>query len=208
MLVARRCRTRGLWCAAMEPATAAVAEIVSRISPCDSLERQHQRATLAWLTATDDIFRRHNPATPPRHLVVHVVPVDPVARVVLLGRHRLAQLWLPAGGHVEPGEDPLTAARREAREEMGVDADFTIVGTDPLLLSVTPIGGVEDGHVHITLWYVIGGVRSQEPWLDPREFDGGGRWWDIDRFAIPESDPSFARFVAKLEAALALRSVR
>ncbi|SUB47721.1 NUDIX domain [Nocardia brasiliensis] len=204
MLVGWNCRTRGLWCAAMEPATAAVAQIVTGISPCDSLERQHQRETLAWLTATDDIVRRRNPATPPRHLVVYAVPVDPVARVVLLGRHRLSQLWLPPGGYVEPGEQPLAAARREAREEMGVDAEFSVAGTDPLLLSLTPIGDVEDGHEHVTLWYLISGVRSQDPWLDPREFDGG-RWWDIDRFAIPESDPSFARFVPKPEAALALR---
>ncbi|MCX6136811.1 MAG: NUDIX hydrolase [Ignavibacteriales bacterium] len=28
----------------------------------------------------------------------------------------------PVGGHIEPGEDPFTAAQRELREEMGFDA--------------------------------------------------------------------------------------
>jgi histidine triad (HIT) family protein/ATP adenylyltransferase len=32
-------------------------------------------------------------------------------RGVLLGRHRLSEQWLPPGGHVDPGEHPLAAAR-------------------------------------------------------------------------------------------------
>ncbi|MEU7765020.1 NUDIX domain-containing protein [Nocardia sp. NPDC049190] len=191
----------------MEPATAVVAEIVQGITPLDALERQHRDHTLAWLAATDDIFRRHKPATPSPHLVAYVVPVDPNGRGVLLGRHRLSQLWLPPGGHVDPGEHPLAAAQREAHEEMGVEADFSIVGTDPVLLTVTSVFDNHDGHVDISLWYVIRGDRTQDCDLDPREFDGG-RWWDIDRFGLPESDPHFARFVSKLEAALALRTTR
>jgi ADP-ribose pyrophosphatase len=31
--------------------------------------------------------------------------------------------FAPVGGHIEPGEDPLAAAKRELREEMGCEAD-------------------------------------------------------------------------------------
>jgi 8-oxo-dGTP pyrophosphatase MutT (NUDIX family) len=40
---------------------------------------------------------------------------------VLLVRHRASGAWETVGGMVEPGEDPSDAARREAREEIGVE---------------------------------------------------------------------------------------
>lgn len=35
--------------------------------------------------------------------------------------HPYLKQWLQPGGHIDPGEDPLTAALREAREETGWD---------------------------------------------------------------------------------------
>ncbi len=40
---------------------------------------------------------------------------------VLLRLHDKWDLWLGVGGHVDPGEDPLQAAHREAKEEVGLD---------------------------------------------------------------------------------------
>lgn len=45
---------------------------------------------------------------------------------VLLGHRHPSRRWYPdcwdlVGGHVEPGESPAQAARRECREEIGVD---------------------------------------------------------------------------------------
>ncbi|WP_228539368.1 NUDIX hydrolase [Nocardia sp. XZ_19_385] len=156
---------------------------------------------MAWLDATDDIFRRAKPATPSPHLVAYVVLVDPVGRAVFLGRHLNAGLWLPTGGHVEPGEHPAEAARREAVEELGIDPDFSVTGADPLMLTVTTTVGRNAGHVDVSLWYTIRGDRTRDYPLDAAEF-GAGRWWDIDKYAVPQSDPHFSRFLTKLDAAL------
>lgn len=185
----------------MEAATATVAAIVQGINPLDQLEREHIEQTLSWLAATDDVFRRAKPATPPRHLVSYAVLVDPEGRAVLLGRHRKAGLWLPTGGHVDPGEHPLAAARREALEELGIVAEFSVTGADPLLLTITTTIGIDAGHQDVSLWYVIRGDRTRCYRLDPAEFTTS-RWWDIDRYALPESDPHFPRFLTKLESAL------
>ena len=43
----------------------------------------------------------------------------------LFSRHRARQTWETQGGHIEPGETPMEAARRELYEESGARA-FTI----------------------------------------------------------------------------------
>jgi len=44
---------------------------------------------------------------------------------LLLSRHRQRTTWETQGGHIEPGESPLEAARRELYEESGA-MDFSI----------------------------------------------------------------------------------
>ncbi|MHB8375756.1 MAG: NUDIX domain-containing protein, partial [Dehalococcoidia bacterium] len=41
----------------------------------------------------------------------------------LLHWHRKNGMWLPPGGHVEPGEDPVQAVEREVLEETGIAAE-------------------------------------------------------------------------------------
>ena len=145
-----------------------VARIVSAIQPFDRTERDHQAAVLTWLRGTADIYRRAKPATPAVHLVSYAIPVNPVDWSVFLVNHRLAGLWLPPGGHVEPGEDPAVTAARETREELGLEAEFFRPG--PALVTMTRTIG-QGQHTDVSLWYVLAG----NPGL-PRRVDRHGVW--------------------------------
>lgn len=101
---------------------------------------------------------------------------------VLLHRHAKLGLWLPPGGHVEPGELPDEAAVREVLEETGVAV--ALVGERAVATSgprqlVRPRGvqleTIAPGHEHIDLVYLATPVEPYGGALDGGE--GGFGWY-------------------------------
>jgi ADP-ribose pyrophosphatase YjhB (NUDIX family) len=168
--------------------------VIAALSPVDDLEARHLAQARAWLESTDDVYRRVRPATPAMHLVSYVVPLD--ADAVLLVDHRNARLWLPPGGHVEPGEDPALTAARELHEELGVDG----AAATPVFLTVTRTVGVDAGHTDVSLWYTAAVGRDRPLAADEGEF-AAVRWWTRAEIAAADPvgfDPHLGRFLAKV----------
>lgn len=173
-----------------------IRKLVDSIQPFDDTEAAHIAVTLAWIDSGAPLFRTQKPATPPQHLVSYFVVVDVARRQVLLTDHKDASLWLPSGGHVEPGEHPRATAAREAQEELDLVADF--VWPEPIFLTVTQTQGLSAGHTDISLWYVLHGDVKMKLNHDPGEFHGVA-WFGFDNLPLNRADPHLARFVAKLQ---------
>lgn len=172
---------------------AAIRSEVASIQPFDEQEASHQRDALAWIDSGAPLFRILKPATPPRHLVSYFAVID--GREILLVDHKSAQLWLPPGGHVEPGEHPRDTVQRELREELGLAAGHDIA--EPLMITCTTTVGLTAGHIDVSLWYVIKAARTQPVTYDEHEF-AGIRWFPYSNVPFYRSDPHLARFLAKL----------
>jgi 8-oxo-dGTP pyrophosphatase MutT (NUDIX family) len=88
-------------------------------------------------------------------------------RKVLIVHHRALDKWLPLGGHVELDEDPEAAARREAKEESGLDVELlgerpptTGPGTRALIAPrFLDIHRINSTHEHVGMIY----------WAQPRK---------------------------------------
>jgi 8-oxo-dGTP diphosphatase len=176
--------------------------LVNGLRPFDDLEARHRSECLAWLHETDDVFRRVRPRTPSPHLVAYVLLRDDQDGSVLLVDHITAGLWLPAGGHVEPGEHPVETVRREVAEELGVSAVFfPQPGERPFFLTVTEtVGTLEQRHTDVSLWFVLTSSREQVLAPDLGEFRRI-RWWTPEEVndADPKTlDPHLGRMIAKL----------
>ena len=151
---------------------AELVELVSAHQPADARERD---ARASFLTELDRLERPWDEHADPVHVTASAVVVGP--RGTVLHRHRVLGKWLQPGGHLEPGETPPEAARREVAEETGLAGEHPVAG--PLLLRVdVHRAGAALGHVHLDLCYLL----SSED-RDPVPGDGESpeaRWWGWD----------------------------
>ena len=171
---------------------------IESIVPLDALEAEHRAQALAWVASGAELCRLAKPATPPMHLVSYVVVHS--GDKLLLVDHKNAQLWLPPGGHVDPGEHPRNAAARELQEELGMTPG-------------RPIGAPLDDHHHrhrgldrrapdVSLWYSVRADPEQTLQLDRDEFHSA-QWFALAALPLGRSDPHLRRFVDKLRASAA-----
>jgi 8-oxo-dGTP diphosphatase len=94
---------------------------------------------------------------------------------ILLVHHRRLGSWLPVGGELEAGETPLEAARRELREETGLEGAFPeglgVAGTPPGLIGYEEhLAGSKGLHLNFAFVADVPGrsLAACEEWTDSR----------------------------------------
>ena len=172
---------------------AEIRQEIELIHPLDATEQASKLDTLAWIDSGAELCRLQKPATPPKHLISYFALVD--GDYILLVDHINAELWLPTGGHVDPGEHPRTTVLREAQEELAIDAKF--LHQAPLLLTVTETVGKTAGHTDVSIWYALQGDRTAKLTFDASEFTRIC-WFHKDNVPLEHTDPHMGRFLAKL----------
>lgn len=172
-----------------------IEKLVAGIEPHDALEGEHRAFTLAWIRSGAPLFREQKPGTPEPHLVAYFPVIDAARGKVLLVDHRSSGLWLPAGGHVEPGEHPRDTVTREAREELDLAAE--LLAPAPQFITVTRTVELTPAHTDVSLWYVLTADSER-----PLAFDTGEmhavRWFLPSEVPYERAEPHLARFLSKL----------
>lgn len=120
---------------------------------------------------------------PQSHLCVFFAAFDPKERLFFLGHHIKADKWIFNGGHIDRGEMPDAAVRREITEEWGPQIHIREVGT-PKLLTIKPIEHPERliCQYHFDMWYFIPVSKRDfhpDPELLATEFHETG-WKTVD----------------------------
>ena len=115
----------------------------------------------------------------PDHLTASTLVVSPDGRLVLLTLHAKAGQWFQLGGHCEPGDATLLdAARREAREESGIDG--LVFDPVPLRLDehAVPFCGDTGAVHHLDVWFLAVAPDGAEHAASDESLDV--RWWPAD----------------------------
>lgn len=162
----------------MSPHANAVATLAGWTAPSPSQAALAQ-AYLALLSARPDACER---TCEPGHLTASAVVLSHDLTSVAFVLHGIVGAWLAPGGHVEATDPTLAdAARREVREELGLEVDLD---PDPVTLDCHPITcrGYDEPTRHLDVRFAARAhpgaelVRSDES----REV----RWWPVD--ALPD----------------------
>lgn len=146
-------------------------------------EPRDDRAVAArtrFLVELDRLPRPFDEHADPVHVTGSAIVVGP--RGVVLHRHKRMGIWLQPGGHVDDGEAPWDAARRETTEETGLVAEHPAGGARLVHVDVheTP-----RGHTHLDLRYLL--LADGEP-SPPAGESQAVRWFPWDE-ALAVADP-------------------
>lgn len=175
---------------------ASVRGVVEAFGPSDERTEQAKRRFLAEL---DRLERPCDREADPVHVTASAIVVG--RRGTVLHLHRKARRWLQPGGHVDAGESPEQAARRETLEETGLGVDHPPDGPRVIHLDVHSA----QEHLHLDLRYLLL-APDADPVPEPGE-SPEVRWFGWDE-AEAVADPGLVSALRAARTALESGSVR
>ena len=117
----------------------------------------------------------------PTHVTASGIVVG--RRGTVLHRHKRLGIWMQPGGHIDAGETPDGAARREATEELGLAVAHPAAG--PLLIHLD-VHEAAHAHTHLDLRYLVLGADADP--MPPPDESPEARWCSWDE-ALAMADP-------------------
>jgi len=150
-----------------------VRALVSEHVPASTRETGAKARFLADLDRLADPLSEY---ADPTHVTASAIVVG--TRGTVLHRHKRLGRWMQPGGHIDPGESPSDAARREAIEELGLAVEHP--DGVPRLIHID-VHEAALGHTHLDLRYLLSG-SADDPHPPPGE-SPEARWFDWDEAA-------------------------
>jgi 8-oxo-dGTP pyrophosphatase MutT (NUDIX family) len=167
-----------------------VLDAVAARVPVDEREQRSIERVLGVVPALAHPFDEH---ADPVHITGSAFIVGP--RGVVLLRHRRLGIWVQPGGHVDPGETPWDAARREAVEETGLPVHH--LAATPELFHVDVHAGGR-GHTHLDLRYLFAADDADPaPPAEESQDVGWFSWADAPTVAEPDLGGALAALATR-----------
>jgi 8-oxo-dGTP pyrophosphatase MutT (NUDIX family) len=167
-------------------------------SPADAAEAAHRDRMLALLDAQGDPFSRAHFV--PGHFTASGFVLNSTGDALLLIFHGKLHRWLQPGGHIDPADaDLVSAARREVKEETGLDVDAS-ANQAPFDLDIHPIpvnpGRSEPAHEHFDVRFVFVATGAG---LVAASDAMAAQWLPLEQVTEALTDASVMRAVRKLK---------
>ena len=156
-------------------------------------EQEMTERYLQFVEAHDNCFDRGL-------LIGHVTGsawlVNTSATHVLLTHHRKLNMWLQLGGHADGNPDIIAVAKREAREESGIE-NIALVSPQILSLDIhkIPARKKEPEHYHYDATFAFRTIDTDE--FNVSEESHALEWIEISKLHERTTEESMARMAEK-----------
>jgi len=175
-------------------------QLIDGYQAVDGTERSHVADLRILLETASEPFSRSHFL--PGHVTASAFVIDPSSARVLLHHHRRLDRWLQLGGHLDAGEDVVTAALREAREESALD-DLQLFVEKPfdIDIHVIPEARGEPRHLHFDVRFVVATGSPDSASIAPDE-SLDLAWLDLDEADRRMNAPESSRALKKIRTIL------
>lgn len=172
--------------------------------PATATEDAHKQRILTLLETTEQPLSRAQYT--PGHVTTSAFVTTRDRSAVLLILHKKLQRWLQPGGHLEPDDsDVLAGARREVREETGLEAlELAVPGLFDVDVHAIPAFGDQPAHQHFDVRFLFS-TDAHQPHAGSDA--GAARWIPITQLLAAATDAAYPSDESVLRALRKLREL-